>query len=385
MASTGGTLFVTGWGKHGQLGLKETTNAKVPTAVETPGDVSSVACGKKFTLFVCDGRVYAMGSNEHGELGTSAVGKEDRAEPVAVEGLDGVKIKDVAAGHMHGMALSEDGDVFSWGYGGDSMTVGAGALGVGDKKSRNVATHIKGLSKVTSISAGAQHAGAVTDDGVIWTWGLGEHGRLGHGDNHNLLEPKAIQDLPPTSFFTCGDNFCAAISKDNGDLSTWGYNKVGELGHEGMSVFAQENTPMAIDKEEFFHGERVVHIGCGQKHCVAVTEGGSLYVWGSAGFAHHTPYRVKMVSPPAWPSAKKIQKVFAGNSYSVALTAAHSVMTWGRNRWGMSGWEMIGTTGVLGLGDKTSGWGEVEPKEVEGLSSVFDVSTGPMHAAFLAR
>jgi alpha-tubulin suppressor-like RCC1 family protein len=71
----------------------------------------------------------------------------------------------VSAGHMHALALSENGEVFSWGYGGDSMTLGAGALGLGDKSTRRSAEHIKALEgvKITSIASGGQHSGALND------------------------------------------------------------------------------------------------------------------------------------------------------------------------------------------------------------------------------
>ena len=55
----------------------------------------SVACGKKFTLFATDaGKVFAMGDNASGQLGSTAAGKT-KSTAVQVEGLDGVKIVQV--------------------------------------------------------------------------------------------------------------------------------------------------------------------------------------------------------------------------------------------------------------------------------------------------
>ena len=45
-----------------------------------------------------------------------------------VEGLDGVKIVHVSAGLHHSLAVSDKGELFSWGWGGSTMpgsTVGA--------------------------------------------------------------------------------------------------------------------------------------------------------------------------------------------------------------------------------------------------------------------
>ena len=35
--------------------------------------------------------------------------------------------------------------------------------------------------KIVNIAAGSMHSAAVTDDGVLYTWGKGSYGRLGHG------------------------------------------------------------------------------------------------------------------------------------------------------------------------------------------------------------
>lgn len=45
--------------------------------------------------------------------------------------------------------------------------------------------------RVQSISAGCEHSGVITEDGKLYTWGHGDGGRLGHGDN----EPRTIPTL----------------------------------------------------------------------------------------------------------------------------------------------------------------------------------------------
>lgn len=85
IAAGAGNLYVCGWSKSGALGLGEdVTKAKVPTQVPTEGAVVSVACGKKFTIFATDdGRVFGMGDNSNGELGSPSSPKR-QSSPVQV-------------------------------------------------------------------------------------------------------------------------------------------------------------------------------------------------------------------------------------------------------------------------------------------------------------
>ena len=41
--------------------------------------------------------------------------------------------------------------------------------------------------KIVNIAAGSMHSAAVTDDGVLYTWGKGSYGRLGHG-KQNIVQ-----------------------------------------------------------------------------------------------------------------------------------------------------------------------------------------------------
>lgn len=49
--------------------------------------------------------------------------------------------------------------------------------------------------RVRDIACGSSHSAAITSAGELYTWGLGEYGRLGHGDNFTQLKPKLVQAL----------------------------------------------------------------------------------------------------------------------------------------------------------------------------------------------
>lgn len=46
--------------------------------------------------------------------------------------------------------------------------------------------------RVRDIACGSSHSAAITSSGELYSWGLGEYGRLGHGDNVTQLKPKQV-------------------------------------------------------------------------------------------------------------------------------------------------------------------------------------------------
>ena len=47
--------------------------------------------------------------------------------------------------------------------------------------------------RVRDIACGSSHSAAIISNGALYTWGLGEYGRLGHGDNLTQLRPKQVR------------------------------------------------------------------------------------------------------------------------------------------------------------------------------------------------
>lgn len=72
--------------------------------------------------------------------------------------------------------------MFNWMY-----TQEVGALGHGDKKHafapKKVEYFDKNNIKVKKIIAGMYHTGALTESGDLYTWGRGLYGVLGNGSN----------------------------------------------------------------------------------------------------------------------------------------------------------------------------------------------------------
>ena len=96
----------------------------MPAVLKALGDkaagttVLQVQCGGAHTLALCDnGDVYAWGSNDDMQLGLGpGVGKKVN-RPELVTDLSGKGILRIACGKNFSLALSEAGDIYSWGAG----------------------------------------------------------------------------------------------------------------------------------------------------------------------------------------------------------------------------------------------------------------------------
>jgi E3 ubiquitin-protein ligase HERC4 len=142
-----------------------------------------VACGAAHTLAVTDqGELFAWGQAADGQLGLGPAAlpePADALEPRRVSGLDGVMVAIAACGGRHSLCAATDGRLFSWGLGDD------GRLGHGDAASRPEPAQVRagGLdrARVRAVSGGGHHSAVVTEAGRLLTCGRGSYGQLGHG------------------------------------------------------------------------------------------------------------------------------------------------------------------------------------------------------------
>ncbi|KAH7283143.1 hypothetical protein KP509_35G063600 [Ceratopteris richardii] len=147
-----------------------------PVRVQGLENVKLIAVGAFHNLALLElGEVWAWGNNEYGQLGTGDT--QPRALPIAVEGLSGLVMVDIAAGGWHSMSLTTNGEVYAWGRGEH------GRLGFGDdKSSKMVPQKIEQLSgeKIIQVSCGGTHSVALSEKGDMFSFGRADHGRLGY-------------------------------------------------------------------------------------------------------------------------------------------------------------------------------------------------------------
>ena len=95
------------------------------------------------------------------------------------------KVKQVACGDYHTLALTFDGKVFSWG---GSLWDKTGHKGAGIHQIEKLASQ-----SIVEIACGDFHSVALNNKGQVYSWGGGgEHknkGQLGHSNKKDLPHP----------------------------------------------------------------------------------------------------------------------------------------------------------------------------------------------------
>ena len=51
---------------------------------------------------------------------------------------------------------------------------------------------------VVCVIAGGEHSAAVTEDGALYTWGMGSYGRLGHGEATRQYRYERVITVDPS-------------------------------------------------------------------------------------------------------------------------------------------------------------------------------------------
>ena len=244
--SYGGEVFSWGDDSFGQCGIG---GAKKPTNVNNPqttytlprrlealnGVRVRIASTSQFHSLVVtyDGRLYAFGRNFHGQLGVGPnglpprgrgeVGEEemnllrdedkwkldvicyaDEHLPIRVsfmeEGLS-KKVRHASTGNTHSLAVTDDGNVFSWG---SNRHCQLGLLDTTrfelephpDRMIISVPTRVAGLQSIRTVVASERVSCAVSDMGDLFTWGTGNgNNLLGYGDTTIVRTPMQVDGI----------------------------------------------------------------------------------------------------------------------------------------------------------------------------------------------
>ena len=104
------------------------------------------------------------------------------------------KLTDISCGHSFVLILTAEGHIFSFGVG-QSGTLGHGQNVTVQLKPKRIVMPDKSALRFSRIFAGQNHCVGLTLDQKTYSWGYGGDGRLGHGDCHSLFYPTIIMDF----------------------------------------------------------------------------------------------------------------------------------------------------------------------------------------------
>ena len=74
----------------------------------------------------------------------------------------------------------------------------------------------------TQIACGEHHTVALSPNGEVFTWGCGFHGGLGHGDRMRKNVPTKVESLSRETIVKIACGYChTAVLTSTGKLLTW--------------------------------------------------------------------------------------------------------------------------------------------------------------------
>ncbi|EPY27264.1 regulator of chromosome condensation [Strigomonas culicis] len=261
-----------------------------------------------FSYFTCislKGSVYAWGANNYAQchpdfLRNACCGfAQPRTIPNEV-------VVQVACANFAVLARTMSGAVYGWGLSvllGDEKDIEAGLASrelqletVQATPDRKVVPDAIELTffkdkAISLLRAGPWHFAAVTKEGRVYTWGLGNNGRLGHGDEADQIPPTLVEALREKKVIevACGSFHTVFVTAD-GEAYACGDNEGAQCGVVGeFNVLTPTLLKVCADR-------KVIHAGCGRHHTLLLLETGEFVAFGSGiGLGVGVGYGLRMV------------------------------------------------------------------------------------------
>lgn len=247
-----GTVWAWGLNMSSQLGDKTHTNRPTPRQVAGLTDVTFIATGYRSSLAIKkDGTVWAWGG--FCDLSHRSKNLLDYVTDLSVNGYSDARGGAITHITPQENCLYED------------------FLNV--KSPTPMKMH--GLPPIVSASVGWGHVLALTKDGDLWSWGCNMYGQVGSGqaDKDAIHQPVKIEGIGKIAAASAGFRHSLALNTE-GKLYAWGHNYFGELGIGGEFDESIHAVPTEVSST------RMMRIFAGHDYSLALDEKGMLYAWG---------------------------------------------------------------------------------------------------------
>lgn len=296
-----GRVFAWGYNNVGQTSETITGEVNTPLektsafdldALEAPG---TVATGYLNSYMISNqSNLFAWGDNDLGQLAIGECnGALDSRTPVKLpRDFDILNIKSfvfnnvvkVSSDAAFNMALTDNGMVYTWG------SNAYGQLGSGNTVDKSVPYNVTPNitlnegEEITDIATGITYSIVLTSEYRIFAWGSNTYGQFGNGTTTDELLPIDITSFIPlgetdyiTNIYTGG--LTTILTSNLGKVYTFGYNTYGNL---GIGTTAHSSSPIDItDNFNFDVDEELVSVESSMGHVLALTNQNNLYSWGN--------------------------------------------------------------------------------------------------------
>ncbi|GMF36445.1 unnamed protein product [Phytophthora fragariaefolia] len=360
----GGRLLTFGSGDCGQLGHGVEGDAadlmvKFPRVVRPlmKLQIVRVACGGLHSAAItADGEVYTWGCNDDGALGHD----EDENVPNKVVGFGPKEAAavQVVGGDCHTAVVTLAGKVYTWGCYRDKegkQWCDAASAKAAFKQKQTRPFLVKTLDNIADVRCGSCFNLVRTNDGRVYSWGLGEMGQLGRKVDAEMkdsngdykvemvykehLQPKPVtlgkDQLPVVKSIGCGSYHSLFALSANGYLYTCGLNNYGQLG-----IGSTENCS-ELQLVEDLSSKNIAYVDAGTHHSVVLTNDGDIYTFGRAdsgqlgmlnsintGEFKDRPQKVTIPKPKNGGS-NVVRAIATGSNHALALTESDAIFSWG--------------------------------------------------------
>ena len=246
----------------------------------------------------------------------------------------------VSLGYKFSVALKQDGTVWSWGQNND------GELGLGNTTEYDEPQQITEITeKITDVKTGYYHSIALTEKGEVYTWGYNGYGQLGNGTSENSTTPVKVTGLKNVAKIDAY-KYMTIVSTQNGEVYVWGreYGKTPvKLNFSRKIIDVAGNIVLAENRKAYnltetaSYGKDLIKISAGESHYLGLTSDGEVYAWGGNGYGqlgdgtNTSTYTepTKVVTPDGKSKISKIVDISAGNMYSIITDKDGKVYTFG--------------------------------------------------------
>ena len=307
-----GTVWTYGANDNGELGNgNNTASDNLNKVVFNPEvKIKEIAVGENHTLALGEnGEVWAWGSNSYYQLGTSEIANSNRPIKLELES----KVVKIVAGYNSSYAITEDNNLIAWGLNLD------GQLGLGNNDNRLLPTKVRTLKNVLDVTAGKSHTVVVTTDGTVYTTGNNSFGSL-TGDDYKRNTFKPATNLSNIVYISAGEYHNIALSTKN-EVYVWGYNVYGQLGTGNTSNLS---TPVKVDIAN------AKQVSSGKSHSSILTKDGKLYSTGLNSLGQlGTTSKDNQVTFTLVDTIDNVYGIDTGNTYDMAIKNDGTVWAWG--------------------------------------------------------